>query len=202
MRIAAKPLPDLEVLKSTLVLDAASGALFWRDRAPEMFQCRQSYLAWHTNFAGKRADHLAGNGYMRVRLRISGKQEIYSAHRIIWKMVAGHDPAEEIDHIDQNRTNNAISNLREATRLQNTLNRTIYTKSVSRRQYPAGVYPRRGKFLAQVTVDGRTHYLGMFDTPEAARAVLQEYRSQFGIDQRQLDEFERGNAAYAASFAA
>jgi hypothetical protein len=82
-------------------------------------------------------------------------------------MVTGRDPIEEIDHIDRNKANNAISNLREATRLQNVRNREI-----AKRPYPIGIYPRRGRFKVQARINGSVRYLGSFGTVDEARVAI------------------------------
>ncbi|MDD0156969.1 HNH endonuclease signature motif containing protein, partial [Shigella flexneri] len=46
----------------------------------------------------------------------------YFAHRLAWLYVYGEWPKQEIDHIDRNRRNNAISNLRDVSRVVNALN--------------------------------------------------------------------------------
>jgi hypothetical protein len=53
------------------------------------------------------------------------------AHRIIWKIVTGNDPAEQIDHKDGNCDNNAWQNLREASQPQNQWNTKVRSTNES-----------------------------------------------------------------------
>lgn len=67
---------------------------------------------------GQEAGALSGRGYRNIR--IEGKY--YLAHRLIWKLLYGEDP-EEIDHINGNRSDNRITNLRSVCHYENMRNR-------------------------------------------------------------------------------
>ena len=58
------------------------------------------------------------NGYLRIA--VGGKQ--YQAHRLAWLYMTGQMPAEFIDHINGDRTDNRFLNLRECTSQQNNEN--------------------------------------------------------------------------------
>lgn len=106
------------------------------------------------------------NGYLRIFLE--GKR--YRAHQLAWLYIHGVWPRKDIDHIDLNRSNNRISNLREATRSENLRN----TKPQRRNKTGLkGVRPDRNRkgYIAQISFGGRTTYLGRFDTPAEASAT-------------------------------
>jgi hypothetical protein len=65
-------------------------------------------------------------GYLRTQI----KRKSYYVHRLIWCMHHGNFPKNQIDHIDGNKINNRIDNLREATNQQNLWN-IKYKKSIS-----------------------------------------------------------------------
>ena len=77
------------------------------------------------NSAGKLAGTRKKRG--QIEVRIDGQR--YQAHRLIWKMVHGVDPKEQIDHVDMDPGNNRLSNLREATQAQNLLHRPCEPRS-------------------------------------------------------------------------
>jgi hypothetical protein len=81
--------------------------------------------------------YLDGRGYLH--LAVLGKK--YKAHRLAWLYTYGKWPKDMIDHIDGNRTNNTINNLREANNLQNQINRSAI---LSYSGYK-GVYPSRNE---------------------------------------------------------
>jgi hypothetical protein len=103
-------------------------------------------------------------GYIRIR-GSNGKE--YRAHRIIWSLHNGEIPEGMlIDHIDGNKQNNKIDNLRLATRTQN--NNNSIGRSV--RGYPKGVQPTSsGKYRARIMQNGKQICIGTYDTVEEAK---------------------------------
>lgn len=98
-------------------------------------------------------------GYLRVR--INGKE--YRGHRVIWEMHNGPIPEGYlIDHINGNKADNTIENLRMCTRQENNVN------SVPKGGAFKGVTRTGNKFRARITYSGVTHSLGTFNTAEEA----------------------------------
>ena len=100
-------------------------------------------------------------GYVRVQI---GKR-IYQGHRIAWAVYYGEWPNEFIDHINGNRSDNRICNLRDVSHQKNTMNSKI--RSNNRSGYK-GVYKMRNKFMAQIHFNGSKIRLGLFETAELA----------------------------------
>jgi len=106
---------------------------------------------------GDRAGGLA-SGYRVIRIH---KNRI-SAHRLAWFWAYGELPEKQIDHINRDRLDNRIENLRLATNEENQQN-------ANRRGYYLN--QQWGRYVAQIAVNGRSIYLGGYDTEDEARAA-------------------------------
>jgi hypothetical protein len=142
---------DIDGIKKVLSYDPEAGSLTWlcdRGRA--------------------KAGSVAGTIHKRsgyVHIEIFGRY--YSAHRLAWALHYGREPEDQIDHINKNRSDNRICNLREASNGQNRAN----TKSSS-------VHGLKGVSLkpwlkdrpweARITKDRKVISLGCFATKEEA----------------------------------
>ena len=101
------------------------------------------------------------NGYRKVELWNDGKGKHKFVHRLVWEAYNGPVPVGlEIDHIDRDRLNNNLSNLRLVTRSQNLWN-------TGAKGYCW--ISQCKKWRAQITANGIEKYLGFFDTEEEAR---------------------------------
>lgn len=118
---------------------------------------------------GKEAGYIMASGY---RLCSVKKRRIY-AHRLIWCMMTGEWPASEIDHIDQNKSNNRWDNLRLATRQDNARNQSATARNTSGFK-GVSFHKRTQKWRADIQIEGRQKSLGSFDTPEQASKAYRE----------------------------
>jgi hypothetical protein len=145
------------------------------DLTAEMVRERLDYnpstgvLTWKALLCNRYAGKVAGSlhrrtGYVAVNIH----HRTYPAHSLAWLYVHGELPA-LLDHIDGNRANNALANLRVATALQNQLNRP------SRGYYRT----RCNKFAAAIRVAGERISLGNFDTPEEAHAAYSSAHAMY-----------------------
>ncbi len=104
-----------------------------------------------------------------IAMKVNGVR--HYAHRVAWLYVHGEWPKGQIDHIDGDKSNNAIANLRVATAAQNSARRRVRGKpqlSPSR-----GVFPHGVGFVARIHHAGKRHYLGYFPTADAAKAAYE-----------------------------
>lgn len=101
---------------------------------------------------------------------INGRR--YLTHRIAWAMMTGAWPVALVDHIDMNPGNNRWDNLRQATKSENMRNRgrqknnTTGAKGVHRAE--------SGKFVVEVWLDRKKHYIGRFNTMSEAKAAYEK----------------------------
>lgn len=113
--------------------------------------------------AGDVAGSVSTGGYWRVS--VDGRR--YRRSSLIWFFVKKRWPRRLIDHRDGDTGRDAVANLREATPSQNQQNnrRRAGVSGVK------GVSPKSGKYVARITLDGKTSHLGYFDTKEMAAAA-------------------------------
>lgn len=174
--MAAKALPAQDVLLQLLSYNPETGRLYWRTRPVEGFATLRAGRLWNTRFANYEAftgRHPTGYCVGRV----DGQR--YKAHRVIWKMVYGTDP-EEIDHVNGDRADNRLNNLREVYRLENTRNRAKSAKNSSGVQ---GVswHKAAGKWAAKIGIGYRTINLGLFKEFHEAVAARKAAELEYGF---------------------
>ena len=105
-----------------------------------------------------------GKRQITARTIVKGYRVV--AHRAAWFLTYGEWPACIIDHIDRNKKNNRIGNLRLATAKQNGQNKSkVKTPTISAYK---GVQRDRDKWAATITSDGVAKHLGTFNTEEEA----------------------------------
>ena len=90
---------------------------------------------------------------------------VYFTNRLIWMWHHGTDPGElEVDHIDENKSNEHISNLQLLTGRENIEKRG------------EGVYKKNKKWAAEVRINGKRHYLGVYETRDEAVVAARKQR--------------------------
>jgi hypothetical protein len=104
----------------------------------------------------------------------------YFEHRLVWLIHTGDWPDRSIDHIDRQKDNNRISNLRLADRYQQMGNTKVSVKNTS--GFRGVVWHKRDKkWQASIRVKGKRVHIGLFDNREdAARAYNAAAVSTFG----------------------
>lgn len=143
------------------------------------FTYKAGNLYWlETSSNRRRKGEIAGSKHSQGYWAIMLKGKMYYAHRIIFAMHHGYFP-DFIDHIDQNRANNKIRNLRAATNSENGQNKRP-TKNSSKFK---GVFwsVQKNRWAAHIKKDGVVTHLGFFHTePEAAKAYNRSAKKMFG----------------------
>lgn len=113
------------------------------------------------------------NGYIMVQFRINYAQRKYLGHHVAWLMTYGVWPT-EIDHINRDRADNRIVNLREVTRAENLRNR-IDASSIQSQYDCVSWHKAHKKWQARLPykIDRKRTQLGYFDCEHEAHAALQ-----------------------------
>jgi HNH endonuclease len=149
-----------EELKKWVLYDPKTGRF---TRLKDTARCREGSLT----------GGLSSDGHWRTRINWIR----YLEHRLAWLYVHGEWPKTDLDHINRNKLDNRIENLREATKTQNGANMKISKHNTSGHK---GVYRCRSKtspWCARISHD----YIGVFKTKEeAAVAYLAEAKTRYG----------------------
>lgn len=88
-------------------------------------------------------------------------------HRVVWAIFYGNESSLSIDHINGDKFDNRIENLRECTNAQNNQNKGIGAKNTT--GYKGVTFSsHEQKFVSFVNVNGKPKRTGYFDTPEEA----------------------------------
>jgi hypothetical protein len=148
-----------ERLRELLHYDPETGIFTWLTRATVSRR-------WNTRYVGTTAGSVDCHGYIAIKLI----GQLNRAHRLAWLYMTGEWPSNDIDHINGNRADNRLENLRPATRSQNNANSRTQSRNTSGLK---GVHKQsRGyTWAARIKINGSQHYLGNFKTPESAHAA-------------------------------
>jgi hypothetical protein len=146
----------------------------------ERFEYIDGAIYWRTKTAiavtvGKRAGGNHGDGYRCVS--INNKR--YLEHRIIFLMHYGYLP-QFIDHIDCNKLNNRIENLREASIFQNNQNNPNVRSATGEK----GIYfnTKRNKYHCQIWANGKCKSVGYFENLDEAKSAMLNARTNLHKD--------------------
>lgn len=145
-----------EELRQRVIYNPNTGEFTWRIDRGKKYK------------AGDRAGSAHSKGYVTVRL----DNRLYFAHRLAWLYMTGNWPS-MIDHVNQCRSDNRWNNLREVTPEQNQSNRNV--RGIHR-------HTQTGRWVAQISVRGKTIHLGCFDDEETAmtiRKLAEQTRDEF-----------------------
>lgn len=180
-----KAIPDAAVLRQLLRYEPETGKLFWLPRPRDMFASDNSFLTWNSRFLGKEA-------FTYVDLAGYKTGQIFSvknyAHRVIWILTNGNiQDGKHIDHINGDKIDNRISNLRLASQAEN--NRNSRLRSDNKTGIKGVSWLRsRNKFVADICVSGVRKRIGYFDTKEGAEdaylSLAQELHGEFALHNR------------------
>ncbi|EJU14120.1 pathogenesis-like transcriptional factor and ERF protein [Sphingomonas sp. LH128] len=161
-----KPRPTPAELRQLLRYEPETGKLFWLPRTADQFPDRRSFSTWTSRFCGKEAFiSITPDGY-----KYGGIWGVkHYAHRVIWAILHGEWPPNDVDHINGDRADNRLCNLRAATRAENL--RNTGARPHNRLGVKGVTLLACGKYRAEIKAPESKRHLGRFDTLEEARAA-------------------------------
>ena len=141
---------DIELMREKLLYDPDTGIFTWKERKMSR-GCRRDLF-------GKVAGSFDKKGY--IVLGING---FFKAHRVAWAMFHGVDPEVEVDHINGDKSDNRIANLRLASTQQNCSNKGKNKNNTS--GYKGVTFNKNiGKFQAKIKHNWKDIHVGFFKT--------------------------------------
>lgn len=160
--MANEELLDLDYLSQIIHPEFILGNLIWKNRTdirPDV----------NARFVGKIAGSIGKTGYIFVNIK--GKH--YRAHRLMWFLYYGQPANGLLDHIDGNRANNSILNLRVCNNKENVRNSMIAKNNTSGFK-GVSFCKQTQRWVAQITVDYKNKKIGRFHSKEEAHAAYAE----------------------------
>jgi hypothetical protein len=153
---SGNPRPMIQLLElARECLEYRDGQLFWK--APRS----------HSVKVGDRAGFQSGS-YRQVSI----DDTQYLEHRVIWLLLYGEEPPKYMDHIDGNKVNNRIENLRAIDHSHN-IRRRAMGRGISRY--------RTGRWVAQPSYNCKVHYLGTYTTETDALAAVAGFEREHNV---------------------
>lgn len=172
----SKKYPPIEYLNECFSYEEKTGYIFWKERPREHFKTVRGWRTFISQRSGSRAGSITSHGYYEV-------MKLY-VHRVIYILNHGYNPESFLDHIDRDKTNNRIENLREASQSCNMRNSKIFSNNTSG---ITGVMwdKSRGKWVARIRVQYKQLHIGRysdFNDAVCARLAAEQCLGWSGCD--------------------
>jgi hypothetical protein len=153
-----------ERLQNLFNYDPETGKLVWKDGKRKQ----------------KKKNGIAGGFNEKGYCRIWVDGGLYYAHRLIWLYLYGEVPDGQIDHINHKKSDNRAENLRVVSRADNAKN-TPLPKTNNSGVIGICYNKAAGKLQAQIQVNGKSIYLGLFDNLFDACCARKSAENKYGF---------------------
>lgn len=179
---------SIHYLKQCFRYDSSTGLLYRKRRPIEHFKTVRAFSASNARLTidpvGVVGVNKNGKKYMRVNLRIDGKNKFYLVHRVAWAIENGFEP-EFIDHINGNGLDNRLKNLRNVSVTENNRNMRLFKSNTTGR---VGVYDNKnGKWVCYIWDKKKQINLGTFETFNEAVAARAGAEKLYGYHRNHGD---------------
>jgi hypothetical protein len=145
-----------------------------------MFSSDGAFKTWNIRFSEKPAlSCVAATGYLHGRILGIG----FLAHRVAWAIHSGRWPEHEIDHLNGDRKDNSILNLREVLPTENRKNTRLRSDNTSG---ACGVYWDKDlqKWRAAIGLSGKSIHIGVYKNKEDAINARLNFQESAGFSKR------------------
>lgn len=170
MKSSKENLFSHDYLINSLHYNPENGVFTWKIRP----DCKGNFNSF---LVGKKTGYLGKNGYLQIRI----KGSLFLAHRLAFFYIYKRWPL-IIDHINHNRSDNRIDNLREVTSADNNKNQSLFSHNTSGFtgvSYKSGIK----KWIAYINVNYKRIVLGNFDTKEKAIEARKKANTEYNFNQ-------------------
>jgi hypothetical protein len=146
----------MKIVKKPIVLDELLN----------LFKYNNGNLYWKAT--GKKAGTLRKEGYIAIQFN----KTKYYAHRLIWSLLKGEIPSDkQIDHVNRNKSDNTIENLRLVNYRENALNKPSMPSNTG----IYGVSKDRNYYKVSFTVNNKSIHVGNFKDLAKAQACAKDF---------------------------
>ena len=163
---------SIELLRAAVDYNPETGALTWRPRLPMFWPEHGETSRFNRQMAGRKVGCVNGDGYRHFEV---GGRHVKS-HRAAWALFYGCWPEDQIDHINGDKLDNRIANLREVDSKQNSQNKA---RPLNNKSGVVGVHYCNTSKKWHAKIQGRV--IGRFDDFAAAVAARKDAAVQAGF---------------------
>lgn len=166
---------DIETLGELLSYCPLTGKITWRQRGLKWFDNSTNQKRWNTRYSNQTAGTTTQE---YCQIRVLGTR--HQAHRIAWAIYYGKWPCGLIDHINGNKIDNRINNLRDVDTQENSKNTKRPTNNTSG-HLGVSWSKSRSKWYANIKVNGFNIFLGYAENKEAAVVSRKAAEKKYGF---------------------
>ena len=166
-----------ELMRECIDYNPDTGEIRWKVRPLHHFANLNAHSTWNAKYPGKLWVTSKYNGYVRAKISMKWVR----GHRAAWLVTHGEWPEHQLDHIDGDRSNNRLANLRQASMSTNCKNQGLQKRNKTGR---IGVHFRPDgrvrPWLATIGSEGKIIHLGTFSTKDKAVKAREEAEVKYG----------------------